>query len=513
MNMKKILSFVLVVALVVCGAAAIVKNNEAAKLKTQLEETAAQVEELSANASTASDLQSQLDEANARIAELEAAAAATAEATAETSAEDSDLQAMIDLYKPYYDAQVVVAFEGGAVMLPEVLEQYAQYEQAYAQYGIDLASYGMDTQFKQTAAQSLLDYAVMDLKAAELGLDQIDEATLAGLTEEAASNYETYVTSVLSYFESEDLSDEEVRAQAVEYLESEGYTEESVLESMIDNYVHEAIYNHITADVAVNDEDIQATYDALVVEQMSSYATDSAYNDARNNGELIVWNPEGYRAVKHVLVKFSDEQSASLDEMNSTLDALNDELEAAQAPVEETEEEASEEESTEETTEETAEVRTVEEITADIAAMEANIEALYAELLPTAEEVIEKFNAGTAFADLIAEYNEDPGMTSEPTATNGYAVAAESTTWDTAFRDGAMSIESVGGISAPVYGSYGIHVIFYESDIPAGAVEFETVKAEIEAKSLDDKLSNTYNTTLDEWIASVNPVYHYENLG
>ena len=75
-----------------------------------------------------------------------------------------------------------------------------------------------------------------------------------------------------------------------------------------------------------------------------------------------------------------------------------------------------------------------------------------------------------------------------------------------------MSIESVGGISAPIYGSYGIHVIYYESDIPAGAVALDSVKAQLEGISLDEKLASTYNTTLDEWITSLNPVYHYENL-
>lgn len=505
MNAKKILCLVLVVALVICGATAIVKNSESAKLKTQLEETSAQVAELEANASAAADLQAQLDEANAKIAELEAAAGEGA---------DSELQAQIDLYKPYYDSQVVIAYDGGAIMLNEVMEQYAYYEQAYSQYGIDLAAYGMDTQFKQTAANSLLDSAVMVMKAAELGLDQIDEETMSVLSEEAAANFETYIESVKSDFQTEEATEEEVRASAIEYLESVGYTEQEILDSMVDSYVQEQVYNHITAGVTVDDNDIQASYDALVAEQETAYADDSTYNNARNNGELIVWNPEGYRAVKHVLIKFSDEQTTALDELNDTLDALNEELEAAQAPAEEESAEEETEETTEETAEETAEeeTRTVEEIEADIADVEASIEALYGELLPKAEEVIEKFGAGTAFADLIAEYNEDPGMTSEPTATNGYAVAATSTTWDPAFTEGAMSIESVGGISEPVYGSYGIHVIYYESDVPAGAVALDDVRDDVAATALEEKISSTYNSTLDSWIEALNPVYHYENL-
>ena len=76
-----------------------------------------------------------------------------------------------------------------------------------------------------------------------------------------------------------------------------------------------------------------------------------------------------------------------------------------------------------------------------------------------------------------------------------------------------MSIESVGGISEPVRGSHGIHIIYYESDIPAGAVALDDVRADIEADALETKLSDTYNTAIDEWLAAVNPVYHYDRLG
>jgi putative ABC transport system permease protein len=56
-------------------------------------------------------------------------------------------------------------------------------------------------------------------------------------------------------------------------------------------------------------------------------------------------------------------------------------------------------------TEAAAAPRAIEEINADIAACAMEVEALYSQLLPTAQEVVEKFNAGTSFEDLIAEYN------------------------------------------------------------------------------------------------------------
>ncbi len=478
------------------------------------------------------DLQAQLDAANERIAELEA---------------------QVELYQPYYDAQVIVEYDGGVVFLDDILEQYAGVDSQFSSYyGASLADYGYDTVYKQMIAEMLLQNAVLEAKAAELGLDQLDDETMAGLTEEAATNFESYVTSVWDYFASDDLTDEEIREDCVAYLESMGYTEDALLETLIDNYVSEQLYNYITADVTVTEEDIQAAFDELVAEQEASFADDSTYNTSRNNGDTIVWNPEGYRMVRHVLIRFNDDQATRYSELQDTLDALNEELEALQTAAEETAAatdettteatgetaeataEAADEAAAEttgetaeataeatdeaaETTSETAEAteapaRTEEEINAEIADVEAELTALYEELLPTAQEVIDAFNSGTSFSDLIDQYNEDPGMENEPTATNGYAVSANSTAWDPAFTEGAMSIESIGEISEPVYGQNGIHIIYYDSDIPAGAVDLESVRAEIEESALNTKLNDTYDNTLAEWVEAVNPVYHYDRL-
>lgn len=446
----------------------------------------------SAAAFAEEDLQAQLDAANARIAELEAE---------------------VEKYQPFYEAQIVAEYDGGVIFRADALEEYAYIESMYANYGISLADYGLEEQYQQMAVDSLVQSAALELKAAELGLDQLDDETLASMAEEAAANFETYITSVSSSFTGDDVSEEETRAQSIEYLNSLGYTEESILDSLKASYIDEQLYNYVVADVTLTDEDVQAAYDALVAEQEASFASDSAYNSSRNAGETIVWNPENYRAVKHVLVKFDDDQTARYNELNDTLSSLNDELDALTSAAEESaaDADAASDEAAEELSEE-IEVRTEEQISADIDAVMADLDALYDELMPTAQEVIDKFNDGADFSDLIAEYNEDPGMQSEPTATNGYAVSATSTTWDPAFTEGAMSIANVGEISGPVLGQYGIHIIYYASDIPAGPVALSEVREALEPTFLDQKISDTYSSAVDAWVAALNPVYHYENL-
>ena len=114
MKIRRILSLVL--ALVLCSAMALAEEG---------------------------DLQSELDAANARIAELEA---------------------QVELYQPYYDAQVIVEYDGGVIFLDDVLAQYEPLEENYYKsYGISLADYGYDVTFKQQIEESaLLEHSTTD---------------------------------------------------------------------------------------------------------------------------------------------------------------------------------------------------------------------------------------------------------------------------------------------------------------------------------------------------------------
>lgn len=436
---------------------------------------------------------------------------AFAETTEDLQARIAELEAQVELYKPYYDAQVIVEYDGGAIFLDDVLEEYSYYEQMYSQqYGIDLASYGLDTQVKQQAAQHLMEEVVKHAKATELGLDNLDEQTLSDLTAQADEMWETYIQTIGEQMKTDEQTLDDVRDQAIAYLESIGYTHDSVFKNLKHNYIEDKLYEVTTADVTVTEEDVQAAYEAQIESDKENYANDSTYNSARNAGTTIAWNPEGYRAVKHVLIKFNDDQSSRYSDLTSQLNNLNEALDAALNPEPTAEPTA---DATEEPAEEEVVERTAEEIQADIDAVQAQLDALYAELMPTAQEVIDKFNAGETFESLIDTYNGDPGMTAEPTKSQGYAVKADSTAYDAAFTAGAMSIAELGGISEPVKGAYGIYVINYFADVPAGEVPLSDIHDALESSLLDSKISETYSNALTEWISALNPVYHYDRLG
>lgn len=430
------------------------------------------------------DLQAQLDAANAKIAEL---------------------QAKVDAYYPYYFAQIVATYgEDGVIWLDDMQAQYEAMQAQYAGYGIDLEAMGMADSAKKTIVDGAVEEAVLLAKAKELGLDQFDEETLTKYEANAQEVMAYYYDSYVDYYfaDAEEVTDE-MRAEAEAYWAGNGYTIESTIDSYKTSEILNRVEAHATQDVSFTEEDVQAAYAALIEENKADYADDATYNSARNNGAPIAWNPEGYRAVKHVLVKFNEEQAALASQLQAQLKSLNAEKEAIQNPVEETAE----------TEEAAAEPRSIEAVNADIAACATEMEALYSQLLPRAEEVIKKFNEGTPFADLIAEYNEDPGMFREPIASIGYAVKADSTTWDPAFTAGAMSIAEIGSISEPVYGKNGIHIIYYAEDVPAGEVALEDIREDVEANAYDASYKAAFAGQKAAWMEEMNVQYHYSNFG
>ena len=141
MNMKKLISLVL--AMLLClGAFALAESD---------------------------DLQAQLDAANARIAELEA---------------------QVALYQPYYEQQIVAEYGDGKIIWKEAADaEYQAASEAYAQYGMNIDDFAAD--IKQDILETLVRNAILDEKAAELGISEISDEERANLETEAKEQFET----------------------------------------------------------------------------------------------------------------------------------------------------------------------------------------------------------------------------------------------------------------------------------------------------------------------------------
>ena len=441
------------------------------------------------------DLQAKLDEANAKIA---------------------DLEALVAKYEPFYNAQLAATFgDDGVVWVDEVMALYEQTDAQYKSYfGAGLADMGLADFAKQQLLDNQLTANVMRMKAEELGIIDLGEEAMAEYRANAEESYNSNLETYAQYMNqgAEEITDE-MYASARAYLAQNGVTVDSILDQMISDKVASAVYDYATKDVAIDDSDVQTAYEGMIADDKNSFADPSSFYDALSNGQTIAYTPEGYRYVKHALVLFDDDQAAQLKEMKDQITALEEEKAALENPEEAEATDAAETAEATEAPEETAAPRTVEEIDAEIAAINADIDTLYALLTPKAQEIIDKYNAGASFEDLIAEYNEDPGMQSGAFAQTGYPICEGSTVMVPEFTAAALALEKIGDISAPVNTDYGVHVLYYASDMPSGETDLEAIREAVEATALEDKKTAADNALIQEWIESVNPVYYYENLG
>ena len=424
---------------------------------------------------------------DARIAELEAQVA--------------ELQAQVDAY---HLKELVATFDGGEVPLDEAESLYDLSVTQYAQMGIDVVAYGMDGILREVVVDTLAEEAIVQYMAGELGLGLTEEQQ-AQFAEEAQATYDSQVDSYYqTYLAGQYESEEDGLAVAAQALDEMGYTYDYYLDALTRTQLSSNVYDHVTKDVAVTEEDIEAAYDEYVAADEETYADPYQFESAFSSGTTIYYTPEGYRNVKHILFKFDDDQATRYDELSARLADLEAEQVAAAEAADATPAPEAEDGEAEPP-------RAITEIEADIAQVSADLDALYEELMPEAEAAIERFNAGEDIDALIAELNDDTGMPE-----TGYAVSttaeASAQAWDPAFTEGALSIEEVGGLSAPVRGVYGIHLIYYAGDITPGATALEEVHDEVESLTLQNKISQTYADQVSAWKEELHLVTYPEHL-
>lgn len=416
------------------------------------------------------------------------------------------------------DTDVLATVNGTELTWADVAPVYDSLVSSYGNY-YDLTDSANVELFRAVAMQNKINEVIMQAKIAELGIALTDEEAAAA-EEDAQSDWDNAISSYISQQHS-DLTDESsqedkdaANAEAVQYFNDLGYSPESLKE----NYKQYALYDKLEAtivqDVTVTDEEVEALYQELVESDRTLYENDiAAYVDYNNYVDQMAmyamyygtdssmdyawYRPAGFRAVKHILLPVDAELMQTYQDLQARLE---EQVESATEGDEESAaaaEETADAEATAEPTEEPVTQEQVDEAKA----------AILASIADKIDEIYAKIEEGVDFDELIAEYgvNEDgtasdPGMTSEPYKTSGYEVSSASTNYVAPFVEAAFSVDNVGDVSAPYISSYGVHIVKYIADIPAGPIEM--TEAQREAKRtelLTSKQNELYTATMDQW--------------
>ncbi len=380
-------------------------------------------------------------------------------------------------------------------------EGYAQnITAAFAAQGYDTTDPEFIAAMQGYALQIALEYAVMDQKIAELGM-ALTEDEKAAAAENARAEWEAIIADGMAYYGVTDESTEEERANTLitilDDLEAQGYTEETYVDESITNAGYNKLIDFIVKDVAVTDDDVLAYFNDLVAQDEVAYANNAAaYEEVTYYNQMyamygmtdyvvdVYYIPHGYRAVNHILLIPDD----------ALLTAYSD-LQAAYEEQQNTLEEGGE--------------ITGEAVTEE--AVESARLAIIAAVQPTIDEINRKLAEGVAFNDLIPLYCEDPGMGSAEAIAEGYNVHMDSIMWDPVFTQAAMSIETLDGVSEPVVGASGVHIVHYDHDVTGGPVELtDAMKAAFHAELLEQLQNTAYNGTVSGWMNAATVEYSEE---
>lgn len=397
------------------------------------------------------------------------------EAVSELAGEDALLSQMLEGGEQ--ESVVVAEYTGGAIMSDEAA---VEYEDQLA--SLIFAGYS-EEEIAGTLLDTVLRYMVSDRileqKAKEMGLYELTEADQKDIDAAAQAAYDEQLDFYRSFVNTAGMTDEEAAGAVKSYLEqNEGVTLESLRVEIAQDWWTQKLYNEITRDVTVDEAQLQAAYDSLVAEQKESfeaYAQD--YEFAQVNGETIVYNLPGYRAVRMLMFALEDAQSVeAVSALNEEIAGLNPETDAE-----------------------------------EIARVQAEIDACYAPAQERAQAALAELQAGADFEAML-DGGDDEGMRSTALRETGYYVSEASLLWPRTMIDAAMELQSSGDLSGIVRLDDGVCILEYVGEVSAGEVPLEDVRSALEQTTLENARDAAYEERLNEWLEQANAVYYPERM-
>ena len=374
-------------------------------------------------------------------------------------AEESDAKSpsFADTYDP--DA-IAAEFDGGVVTVGEAAEEYQLIASYYEMLGMDISEYAEST--KQELLNGLVENKLLEIKAKEFGVYELSDARRAELEAQVRAEYEDNLNYYMAFRYEEGKSEDEVRSETEAYLKENGLSYEEMLASAEQEAWRDSLYDYVTGDMSISDEQLRQFYDEQLTSMELAYsASYDEYEADCDAGRTVVWNPEGVRRVQAILIDFDAEQAEQYANLQAELAA------------------------------------------GESANMDA-LEALYESLRPRAQEALSRAQQGEDFAALMQEYGG--------TGADGIRISAKSSMYGDALRDAAMALANVGDLSGLVECDAGICILRYAGDIASGAVPFEEVADSLRASYEEEIKFSQYNATISEWMESANIQYHTDRF-
>lgn len=331
----------------------------------------------------------------------------------------------------------------------------------------------------EQAINFLVEEEILKAKIKELKLDVFTADEVSAFQKDAQAEWDQAVEQYVKYNLSEDsdAAREEAKKKGNEFYSSRGYSVERLQQGMQQRASFEKLGEYLLAGYKPTNEEIQGVFDSMGAVYKQKYENDiQAFEyETMFNNQKSWYTPEGYRGVLHILLSVDKN---ILDQYVSTQAAYE---EQNSADSENKQAQDSEKVSDENLNN----------------ARQAVLDSKKKEL----DDIYSRLEKGEAFLKLLEEYGEDPGMRDSKKLLDGYHVHKNSVIYDPAFTKGAFSekIQKIGDYSEPVISSFGIHIIYYLNDVPAGLAMTDEIYDEISQLLTLQKKDSEMEAAFTKW--------------
>ena len=384
----------------------------------------------------------------------------------------------------------------------QLFDAYAQY---YAMMGYDISADEEGTkQLQDSIIDALVVNEIIAYQAAQSGYDKLSDEKLAEIEEQAAADLNSIVEEYRKQAESDAEADSgiDVEERLAEYIadEAEAYTGERmtaeeygkwILENSTESAIGEAFKEAMLKDVTVSDDEIKSWYDENLKTQQEAYDKNPEnYKEDKEAEELyggdpVLYVPEGYSRVLHILITPEDAISDEYSEKFSEMEDLKSEYGELAFTVNVEGGEGADR---------------LSEIKTEYNKLKTDADKIKDEYLAPsvekAKEAYAKLQAGEEFSKVAEEYSPDTEGNE-----NGLLISVKhsgSYDWSKEVKDAFAKIKQ-GEYTEPVKDDEGVHILYYLSDEPAGEVGLDSVKDKIKEILLLDVQEDEWNQMLETW--------------